>query len=102
MAGRWRIAISACRWSKRRKTSLNSSLLRLSSRWWLCRLLGIQVLSRSDYVGMHALAGSFGERTRGLLAAGCDMVLHCSGVMDEMRAIARETPDLSGTPPARA
>src|SRR3954471_6950577 len=42
--------------------------------------IGFQGLLMSDDVGMHALAGSFAERTRGLLAAGCDMVLHCSGV----------------------
>jgi beta-N-acetylhexosaminidase len=65
-------------------------------------LIGFRGLLMSDDVGMHALAGSFAERTRGLLAAGCDMVLHCSGVMDEMRAIARETPELSGKPLARA
>jgi beta-N-acetylhexosaminidase len=65
-------------------------------------LIGFQGLLMSDDVGMHALAGSFAERTRGLLAAGCDMVLHCSGVMDEMREIARETPELSGKPLARA
>ncbi len=65
-------------------------------------LIGFQGLLMSDDVGMHALAGSFAERTRGLLAAGCDMVLHCSGVMDEMREIARETPELSGKALARA
>ena len=65
-------------------------------------LIGFQGLLMSDDVGMHALAGSFAERTRALLAAGCDMVLHCSGVMDEMREIARETPELSGRPLARA
>jgi beta-N-acetylhexosaminidase len=65
-------------------------------------LIGFQGLLMSDDVGMHALAGSFAERTRALLAAGCDMVLHCSGVMDEMREIARETPELSGKPLARA
>ena len=65
-------------------------------------LIGFQGLLMSDDVGMHALAGSFAERTRSLLAAGCDMVLHCSGVMDEMREIARETPELSGKALQRA
>ena len=65
-------------------------------------LIGFQGLLMSDDVGMHALVGSFAERTRALLAAGCDMVLHCSGVMDEMREIARETPELSGKALTRA
>jgi beta-N-acetylhexosaminidase len=65
-------------------------------------LIGFQGLLMSDDVGMHALAGSFAERTKALVAAGCDMVLHCSGVMDEMREIARETPELSGKALTRA
>jgi len=65
-------------------------------------LIGFQGLLMSDDVGMHALAGSFAERTRALLAAGCDMVLHCSGVLDEMSEIARETPELSGKALTRA
>ena len=65
-------------------------------------LIGFQGLLMSDDVGMHALAGSFAERTKALLAAGCDMVLHCSGVMEEMHEIARETPELSGKALTRA
>lgn len=42
----------------------------------------------SDDIGMEALKGSFGERAAGVMAAGCDAVLHCSGKMDEMIAVA--------------
>jgi beta-N-acetylhexosaminidase len=42
----------------------------------------------SDDIGMHALSGGFDERTRGVLAAGCDVALHCSGEMAEMVAVA--------------
>jgi len=42
----------------------------------------------SDDIGMHALTGGFDERTRGVLAAGCDVALHCSGDMAEMVAVA--------------
>ena len=59
-------------------------------------LIGFQGLLMSDDVGMNALAGSIAERTRALLAAGCDMVLHCSGKLEEMHQVARETPELSG------
>ena len=45
----------------------------------------------SDDVSMNALAGSLAERTRAIVAAGCDMVLHCNGKLDEMRQVAGET-----------
>jgi beta-N-acetylhexosaminidase len=59
-------------------------------------LIGFQGLLMSDDVGMNALAGSIGERSRALIAAGCDMILHCNGNLDEMRQVAREAPELSG------
>jgi len=65
-------------------------------------LIGFQGLLMSDDVSMNALAGSVAERTRAIFAAGCDMVLHCNGKRDEMRLVARETPELSGKALARA
>jgi beta-N-acetylhexosaminidase len=65
-------------------------------------LIGFQGLLMSDDVGMNALAGSIAERTKALLAAGCDMVLACSGEPEEMQQVARETPELSGKALARA
>jgi beta-N-acetylhexosaminidase len=56
----------------------------------------------SDDVSMNALSGSIAERTRAIFAAGCDMVLHCNGNLDEMREVARETPKLSGQALERA
>ena len=64
--------------------------------------IGFQGLLMSDDLSMNALAGSLAERTRAVLAAGCDMVLHCNGKLDEMRHVARETPELSGKALARA
>jgi beta-N-acetylhexosaminidase len=58
--------------------------------------IGFQGLLMSDDVSMNALAGSIAERTRAIVSAGCDMVLHCNGNLDEMRDVARETPVLSG------
>jgi beta-N-acetylhexosaminidase len=58
--------------------------------------IGFQGLLMSDDVSMNALAGSITERTRAIVSAGCDMVLHCNGNLDEMRAVAREAPLLSG------
>src|SRR5476649_222613 len=65
-------------------------------------VIGFQGLLMSDDVSMNALAGSIAERTRAIIAAGCDMVLHCGGDLDEMRAVARETPELSGIALERA
>jgi beta-N-acetylhexosaminidase len=58
--------------------------------------IGFQGLLMSDDVSMNALAGSIAERTRAIVGAGCDMVLHCNGKLDEMREVARQTPELSG------
>jgi beta-N-acetylhexosaminidase len=65
-------------------------------------VIGFQGLLMSDDVSMNALAGSLAERTRALLAAGCDMVLHCNGKLDEMQDVARETPELTGKALERA
>jgi beta-N-acetylhexosaminidase len=65
-------------------------------------VIGFQGLLMSDDVSMNALAGSIAERTRAIFAAGCDMVLHCNGKLDEMREVARETPQLSGKALQRA
>jgi beta-N-acetylhexosaminidase len=59
-------------------------------------VIGFQGLLMSDDVSMNALAGSIAERTRAIVNAGCDMVLHCNGKLDEMRDVARETPELAG------
>jgi beta-N-acetylhexosaminidase len=64
--------------------------------------IGFQGLLMSDDVSMNALAGSIAERTRAIVGAGCDMVLHCNGKLDEMRVVASQTPELSGTALERA
>lgn len=65
-------------------------------------VIGFQGLLMSDDVSMNALAGSIAERTRAIVAAGCDIVLHCNGRFDEMCEVARETPELSGLALQRA
>jgi beta-N-acetylhexosaminidase len=50
--------------------------------------IGFEGLLMSDDIGMQALSGDFGDRARGVLEAGCDLALHCSGVMEEMVAVA--------------
>ena len=65
-------------------------------------VIGFQGLLMSDDVSMNALAGTIAERTRAIVNAGCDMVLHCNGRLDEMRDVARETPELAGEALERA
>jgi len=66
-----------------------------------CRI-GFQGLLMSDDVSMNALSGSITERSRSILLAGCDLVLHCNGKLEEMREVAAATPELSGKPLDRA
>src|SRR5580658_1395784 len=65
-------------------------------------VIGFQGLLMSDDVSMNALAGSIAERTQAIIGAGCDMVLHCNGKLDEMREVAAQTPELSGRALERA
>jgi len=65
-------------------------------------VIGFQGLLMSDDVSMKALSGSIAERTKAIFAAGCDMVLHCNGNLEEMREVAAETPELSGKALQRA
>ncbi len=50
--------------------------------------IGFDGLLLTDDLGMRALAGDFAARTSAALDAGCDVVLHCSGVMSEMERVA--------------
>jgi beta-N-acetylhexosaminidase len=65
-------------------------------------VIGFQGLLMSDDVSMNALAGSIAQRTRAIVTAGCDVVLHCNGKLDEMRAVASEAPLLDGKALERA
>jgi len=66
------------------------------------REIGFQGLLMSDDVSMNALSGSIAERTGAIFLAGCDVVLHCNGKLDEMREVAAEAPELSGKALERA
>jgi beta-N-acetylhexosaminidase len=57
--------------------------------------IGFDNFLMSDDIGMNALGGGFDERARGVIEAGTDAVLHCSGVMAEMVAVASAAGELS-------
>jgi len=69
----------------------------------------------TDDLGMKALGGSLASRATRALAAGCDVILHCSGldawgkvlrdpeqVLREMSEVADACPELAGAPLRRA
>jgi len=58
--------------------------------------IGFQGVLMSDDVSMNALRGSISERAEAAFAAGCDIVLHCNGKLDEMRQVAAVSPVLAG------
>ena len=64
--------------------------------------IGFRGLLMSDDVSMKALSGTIAERSRAAFAAGCDVVLHCNGDLNEMTAVAREAPKLDGEAARRA
>jgi len=64
--------------------------------------IGFDGLLMSDDLSMKAMQGDFTQRTKDTLEAGCDVVLHCNGDMDEMRQIAKALVPLSGQSLIRA
>lgn len=58
--------------------------------------IGYQGLLMTDDLSMSALSGSLSARAKAALFAGCDVVLHCNGGMDEMKDVALEAKPLEG------
>jgi len=63
--------------------------------------IGFDGFLMSDDIGMEALAGDFSTRAAGVVAAGCDAALHCSGRMEEMVAVASAVPPMTPEGEAR-
>ena len=63
--------------------------------------IGFDGFLMSDDIGMEALAGDFSTRAAGVVAAGCDAALHCSGRMEEMVAVASAVPSMTPEGEAR-
>jgi len=58
--------------------------------------IGFDGLLMSDDLSMKALDGPLSVRAKQALFAGCDLVLHCNGDMEEMRDVASEVKILEG------
>jgi beta-N-acetylhexosaminidase len=50
--------------------------------------IGFEGVLLSDDLTMNALSGSMAARAEGAFRAGCDVVLHCNGKLDEMMDLA--------------
>ncbi len=57
--------------------------------------IGFKNILMSDDLSMKALGGSFSDRTKAALEAGCDLILHCNGQMQEMQEINEALPKIS-------
>ena len=78
-------------WDAERPCSLSPVVIRDIIR----ERIGFDGWLMSDDIGMEALRGDFAGRARGVVAAGCDVALHCSGKMDEMIAVASAVPAMT-------
>ena len=85
-------------WDRRRAATVSRKVVRRVMR----EAIGFDGLIMTDDLGMKALQGSLAELTRASLAAGCDVALHCSGVLSENREVAEAAPKLAGKARRRA
>ncbi|HEX8414674.1 MAG TPA: beta-N-acetylhexosaminidase [Sphingomicrobium sp.] len=84
-------------WDDQRQSSLSPKVIheiirgRIGFDGWLI----------SDDINMKAMSGEMGQRAAGVVAAGCDVALHCSGMMEEMISVAEAIPPMSAEGEAR-
>lgn len=64
--------------------------------------IGFRGLLLTDDLSMKALSGTLSEKCTKALSAGCDMLLHCNGILDEMREVAAAAGELKGKSLRRA
>jgi beta-N-acetylhexosaminidase len=78
-------------WDAERPASLSPIIIKNIIR----ERIGFDGWLMSDDLGMEALSGDFASRAAGVVAAGCDVALHCSGKIDEMMAVASAVPTMN-------
>ncbi|MEO1322478.1 MAG: glycoside hydrolase family 3 N-terminal domain-containing protein, partial [Pseudomonadota bacterium] len=57
--------------------------------------IGFEGLLMTDDLGMAALGGTLTDRGAKALAAGCDVLLHCSGFLTDPNEILREMEEVA-------
>jgi beta-N-acetylhexosaminidase len=66
------------------------------------KVIGFNGLLMSDDLSMKALRGTLTQKVEASISAGCDMVLHCNGMLEEMEEVAAAAPVLAGRALRRA
>ena len=84
-------------WDAARPASLSPTVIRDIIRG----RIGFEGWLMSDDLGMEALRGDVATRASGVVAAGCDVALHCTGEMAEMVAVAGAVPAMTPEGEAR-
>ncbi len=79
-----------------------ATLSRKVVRHVIRRVIGFNGLLMTDDLSMKALSGTFAEKAAKAYEAGCDMLLHCNGVMSEMEEVAAHAVELSAKTARRA
>ena len=64
--------------------------------------IGFDGLIMTDDIDMHALSGTTAHKATQALSAGCDVVLQCSGKIDDLRALESALQPLAGKALERA
>lgn len=64
--------------------------------------IGFDGLIMTDDISMKALSGSLGDLSRAAIAAGCDVVLHCNGSLEERAEVAHAAGEMSEAAQNRA
>ncbi|MDT8326829.1 MAG: beta-N-acetylhexosaminidase [Roseovarius sp.] len=64
--------------------------------------IGFDGLIMTDDISMKALSGALGDLSRAAIKAGCDVILHCNGTLDERREVAEAAGRMTGPAQTRA
>jgi len=77
--------------------TLSAIVIRQAIRGWI----GFQGVLVSDDLAMNALSGTPGERAARAVTAGCDLAMHCSGVLSDTADVLEACPDITDAALAR-
>ena len=79
-----------------------ATLSRKVVRHVIRRVIGFNGLLLTDDLSMKALNGTFAQKATLAYDAGCDMLLHCNGVMEEMEEVAAASIEINAKTARRA
>ena len=64
--------------------------------------IGFDNLIMTDDISMKALSGNLGDLSRDAIVAGCDVILHCNGTLDERAEVANAAGEMTDAAQRRA